>query len=45
MFKGHAGAVTTMATDANGKVLYTASADAMIKSWNIATGQVMKVSV
>ena len=32
-----------MSTDAQGKVLYTASADATIKSWNILTGQVLKV--
>lgn len=43
IFKGHAGAVTTMSTDALGKVLFTAGADATIKSWNIATGQVLKV--
>jgi len=42
IFKGHAGAVTTMATDAIGKILYTAGADALIKSWNISTGQVLK---
>jgi len=42
IFKGHSGAVTTMATDAIGKILYTAGADALIKSWNISTGQVLK---
>ena len=41
--QGHFGAITTMSTDAQGKVLYTASADATIKSWNILTGQVLKV--
>ena len=45
IFKGHAGAVTTMATDAVGKILYTAGADALIKSWNISTGQVLKVII
>ena len=45
IFKGHAGAVTTMATDAIGKILYTAGADALIKSWNISTGQVLKVNL
>ena len=43
LFKGHAGAVTTMATDAVGKILFTAGADATIRSWNISTGQVLKV--
>ena len=65
IFKGHGGAVTTMATDAVGKMLFTAGnefaffdlveifpkmlsfshlgADALIKSWNISTGQCMKV--
>ena len=43
LFQGHYGAITTMSTDAAGKVLYTASADATIKSWNILTGQVIKV--
>lgn len=42
LFKGHTGAITTMATDLTGKVLYTAGADATIKSWNVSTGQVMK---
>ena len=32
-----------MATDAHGKLLYTAGADALIKSWNISTGQCLKV--
>ena len=43
ILQGHFGAITTMSTDAQGKVLYTASADATIKSWNILTGQVLKV--
>ena len=44
IFKGHNGAVTCMATDTEGKTLYTGSADATIKSWNIATGQILRVS-
>ena len=32
-----------MSVDATGKILYTAGADACIKSWNIATGQMLKV--
>ena len=32
-----------MSTDANGRILYTASADATIRSWNISQGQVLKV--
>ena len=43
IFKGHTGAVTCMSVDATGKILYTAGADACIKSWNIATGQMLKV--
>ena len=43
IFKGHSGAVTTMATDAVGKILYTAGADATVRSWNISTGQILKV--
>jgi len=43
IFKGHQGAITTMSTDANGRILYTASADATIRSWNISQGQVLKV--
>ena len=34
-----------MSTDANGRILYTASADATIRSWNISQGQVLKVKV
>lgn len=43
IFKGHSGSITTMSTDALGKVLYTAGADATIKSWNLSTGQLLKV--
>ena len=43
LFQGHSGAVTTMATDAVGKILYTAGADATVRSWNISTGQILKV--
>ena len=43
IFKGHVGAITTMSTDAQGRILYTASADATIKSWNISQAQVLKV--
>ena len=32
-----------MATDAVGKILYTAGADATVRSWNISTGQILKV--
>ncbi len=44
IFKGHQGAVTCMATDNTGKILFTGSADSTIKSWNIATGQIIRVS-
>ena len=43
IFKGHQGAITTMSTDAQGRILYTASADATIRSWNINQGQLLKV--
>ena len=43
-FRGHTGAVTTMATDSSGKVLFTAGADSTIKSWNIQSAQLLKVS-
>lgn len=42
-FRGHTGAVTTMATDSSGKVLFTAGADSTIKSWNIQSAQLLKV--
>ena len=32
-----------MSTDAQGRILYTASADATIRSWNINQGQLLKV--
>jgi len=41
-FRGHTGAVTTMATDTIGKVLFTAGADSTIKSWNIQSAQLLK---
>lgn len=45
IFKGHTGAVTCMSVDAAGKILYTSGADATIKSWNVATGQLLKVGL
>jgi ribosome biogenesis protein ERB1 len=44
IFKGHTGAVTTMSTDTVGKILYTGSSDATIRSFNITTGQCIRVS-
>ena len=44
-FRGHTGAVTTMATDSSGKVLFTAGADSTIKSWNIQSAQLLKVTI
>jgi len=41
-FRGHTGAITTMATDSSGRVLFTAGADSTIKSWNIQSGQCLK---
>ena len=34
-----------MATDSNGKVLFTAGADSTIKSWNIQSAQLLKVNI
>ena len=34
-----------MSTDAQGRILYTASADATIRSWNINQGQLLKVNI
>ena len=42
-FRGHTGAVTTMATDSSGRVLFTAGADSAVKSWNIQSAQLLKV--
>lgn len=42
-FRGHTAAITTMQTDSNGKVLFTAGADSTIKSWNIQSAQLLKV--
>merc|ERR1719283_340615 len=41
-FRGHTGAVTTMATDSSGRVLFTAGADSAVKSWNIQSAQLLK---
>ena len=58
-FRGHSGAITTMATDrfkrwlllytnlsvvSTGRVLFTAGADSTIRSWNIQSGQCLKVA-
>jgi len=41
-YRGHSGAVTSMATDSTGRVLFTAGADSSVKSWNIQSGQCLK---
>ena len=43
MFKGHKGPITSMATDPQGRILYTGSADKDIRCWNISRGDCMKV--
>lgn len=45
VFKGHGGTITCMSTDLAGKILYTGSADASIKTWNIHNGQLIRVSM
>jgi WD40 repeat protein len=44
-FRGHTGAITTMATDSTGRVLFTAGADSTIRSWNLQSGQCLKVCI
>ena len=44
IFKGHKAAVSIMSVDQTGKTLYTGSADATIKSWDIQTGKLLRVS-
>lgn len=43
MFRGHTGPVSCLATDADGKVLFTASTDATVRSWVIDTGAILRV--
>ena len=40
--KGHTGTIPAMATDPDGKKLYTASADAFIRFWDVKTGKAIK---
>jgi WD40 repeat protein len=42
-FKGHTAAITCLATDPFGKLLFSGSADHTIRSWEIMTGQALKV--
>lgn len=42
-FKGHSGAVLSLAVDARGKLLFTGSGDATIRSWDLLTGVPHKV--
>ena len=37
--KGHTGSITSMATDPEGKKLYTASSDGFIRFWEVKTGK------
>ena len=42
-FRGHTAAVTCLATDPFGKLLFSGSADHSIRSWEVMTGQLLKV--
>lgn len=42
-FKGHTAAVTCLATDPLGKLLFSGSSDHSIRSWEIMTGQLLKI--
>ena len=37
--KGHTGSITSLATDPEGKKLYTASSDGFIRFWEVKTGK------
>lgn len=43
ILQGHTGAVTILSVDSSGKTLFSAGADATIFTWNIRTGQKLKV--
>lgn len=40
---GHTGAITCMATDALGRILFTGSTDTTVRSWNLLRGEQLKV--
>lgn len=42
-FKGHTSAITCLATDSLGKILFTGSTDHTIRSWDIMKGESLKV--
>lgn len=42
-FSGHQGIVTSISTDVEGKILFTASTDATIRSWKIESGEMLKI--
>jgi WD40 repeat protein len=44
IYKGHTGAVTCMSTDTVGKILFTGSADSTVRSYNINSGQCLRVT-
>ena len=39
--RGHTGSITAMSTDPEGKKLYTVSADANVRYWDIRTGKAL----
>ncbi len=43
-FQGHSAAITCMATDPTGRILFTAGADTTIKAWNVASAKLYRVS-
>jgi WD40 repeat protein len=40
---GHTGAITCMATDALGRILFTGGTDNTVRSWNLLRGEQLKV--
>jgi WD40 repeat protein len=42
-YLGHTSGITCMALDPLGKLLFTGSADHDIRSWEIMTGQLLKI--
>ena len=42
-FRGHTSAITCLANDLLGKILFTGSSDHTIRSWDIMTGQLLRI--
>ena len=43
MFSGHKGPISCIAVDGDGSLLFTASMDKTVRSWDISLGRCMKV--